>query len=127
MNASLPRTSSRNARKVDDVTWLNSQIILPGSLWRKVFGRVGLGLPQVPDGDIGKVVSSEGDAGFACILEDDGAVDGDWCVNAVRFIGDGHGVGLLGNDLVCLRLVLVCAAFEARDGGLGDVLADAKG
>lgn len=122
MNTSLPRASSSNARKVDDVTWLNSQIILPSSLWRKVLCRVGLGLPQVPDGDIGKVVSSDGDAGFACILEDDGAVDGDWCVNAVRFIGDGHGVGLLGNDLVCLRLVLVCAAFEARDGGLRNVL-----
>lgn len=104
------------------MAWLDGQVVLPSSLWRKVLGCVGLGLPQVPDGNVGKVVTSYGNARLACIFEDDGLVNSDRCVDAVCLVRDGHSVGFLGDDFVCLRFVLICASFQARDGSFGNVL-----
>lgn len=121
-NTSLPRASSSNPHELNNMARLNSQIILPSSLGSKVLCCAGLGLPQVPDGHIGQVFTSNGDTRFACDVENNWSVDGGRGVNPIRLVGDGHSIGLLGDYFVVLRLILVRAAFKAGDRGLGDVL-----
>lgn len=121
-NPSLPSTPGGNAREVDNMARLDSQIILPSSLRGEVCSLVGLGLPHVPDCDIGEVVTSDGDARLSSVLENNWLVDRNWSVDAICLIGNGHSIRLLRDYFVGLRLILVRAAFKARDGGLGNVL-----
>lgn len=121
-DTSLVRATRGNAGEVDHMARLDSEVVLPCSLWRKIGSSVGLCPPKVPDGDIGQVVAGDCNSGLAGVLEDDGLVDGDRCVDSVGLVGDGDCVGCLGDDLIILSFVLVGASLKARDGRGGDVL-----
>jgi hypothetical protein len=118
----LPSTPFLNLFKPNNTPGLNSQVILPSSLGRKIYGRIGLCGPQIPDSDVLEVFTGDGNTGFPCILENDGLVDTEGRIDAVCFVGDGDGVRIFSDDFVSLGFILVCASLKAGDRGLGYIL-----